>query len=110
VPSSAAGHGGTDTITLVVTMAIKPEFEQDFLAVARAFARRVHAEEPGTLLYVLTKHPERDHTYVWVERYRDEVAFKTHAESLYMAEVLPKLAQYLDGRPELLRLSQVVPN
>ena len=45
---------------------------------ARAFADLVYANEPGTLLYVLTKHPTREHTYVWVERYRNAVAAERH--------------------------------
>ena len=59
---------------------------------ARAFADLVYANEPGTLLYVLTKHPTREHTYVWVERYRDAVAAERHRDSSYMAEVRPKFA------------------
>ncbi len=105
-----AGQGGPEAITLVVTMSIKPEFEDEFLAMARGFADLVYANEPGVLLYVLTKHPTEEHTYVWVERYRDEATLKQHGETSYMAEVRPKLGQYLAGRPEALRLRQVVPS
>ena len=90
-------------------MSIKPEFEEEFLAMSRAFTEQVYASEPGALLYVLTKHPTREHTYVWVERYRDAVAAERHRDSSYMAEVRPKLREYVDGPPELLRLEQVVP-
>jgi quinol monooxygenase YgiN len=105
-----AGQGGPEAITLVVTMSIKPEFEDDFLEMAAGFADLVYANEPGTLFYVLTRHPSREHTYVWVERYRDEEAMKLHRETSYMAEVRPKLEQYLAAPPEGMRLTQVVPD
>jgi quinol monooxygenase YgiN len=104
-----AGQGGSGAITLVVTQAIKPEMEEAFLNTARAFADLVYANEPGVLLYVLTKHPTLPHTYVWVERYADETALLHHRDSSYMAEVRPKLAEYLDRPPEGMRLTQVVP-
>jgi quinol monooxygenase YgiN len=91
-------------------MSIKPEFEAAFLDTARDFADKVYANEPGVLLYVLTKHPTREHTYVWVERYRDEEALKAHQETPYFAEARPKLSQWLAGPPEGMRLAQVVPD
>ena len=104
-----AGQGGSEAITLIVTMSIKPEFEDEFLDMARAFADKVYANEPGTLLYVLTKHPTQEHTYVWVERYRHEAALTQHVGTAYMAEARPRLAEFLDSPPELLRLAQVIP-
>ena len=103
------GQGGPEAITLVVTQVIKPAKEEAFLETARAFADLVYANEPGVLLYVLTKHPTQPHTYVWVERYANEAVAAQHRDSSYMAEVRPKLAEYLDGRPEVLRLTQIVP-
>jgi len=107
MPNTPDGDG--EAITLVVTMPVKAEREADFLDLCAAFAEWVHANEPDTLLYVLTKHPSREHTYVWVERYRDEAAMTSHRESPQLAETLPKVRECLDGAPELLRLEQVVP-
>ena len=73
-----AGQGGPQAITLVVTMSIKPEYVEEFLALARGFADNVYANEPGVLTYVLTKHPSLPHTYVWVERYSDAAALQQH--------------------------------
>jgi quinol monooxygenase YgiN len=107
MPSTPGGDG--EAITLVVTMPVKAEREAEFLDLCARFAEWVHANEPETLLYVLTKHPSREHTYVWVERYRDEAAMTAHRESPQLAETLPKVRECLDGAPELLRLEQVVP-
>jgi quinol monooxygenase YgiN len=103
-----AGQGGSEAVTLVVTMEIKPEFEAAFLEEAAQFAEKVYANEPGTLLYVLTKHPTREHTYVWVERYRDNAAGEAHRGTSYMAEIRPRLQEYVES-VDLMRLEQVVP-
>jgi quinol monooxygenase YgiN len=88
---------------------LQADREAEFLETAAAFAEWVYANEPGTLLYVLTKHPSRDLTYVWVERYRDEAAMTAHRDSARLAETLPRVRECLDGAPELLRLEQAVP-
>ena len=49
---SANAHGNEDVVTLLVTMTVKPEYEQEFLDFAAYFAEKVHADEPDTLLYV----------------------------------------------------------
>ena len=102
------GQGGSEALTLVVTMTIKPEQEAAFLADAAQFVEKVYANEPDTLLYVLTKHPTLEHTYVWVERYRDVAAGDLHRNSSYMAEIRPRLEGYVES-VEALRLEQVIP-
>ena len=64
----------TDTVNQLVTMTFAPEHEEAFIELATSVVAQVRANEPDTLLYVLTKDPERDHTYVWIERYRDQQA------------------------------------
>lgn len=100
---------GAGTITLVITMQFTPEGEPRFLETAAKFVRWVHANEPGTLLYTLNKHPSREHTYAWVERYRDEAALEAHRTSPQLAEALKVVRECLEGPPELLRLEQVSP-
>jgi quinol monooxygenase YgiN len=100
---------GPNVITLVVTMSIKAEQEATFLEAAAGFAAWVEANEPGTSLYTLNKHPSREHTYVWVERYRDEAAMEAHRTGAQLAEALNVVRECLDGAPELLRLEQVIP-
>jgi quinol monooxygenase YgiN len=107
-PSSSA-HGNAQVVTLVVTMTFKPEHEHDFLAMAREFTATVHATEPDVLLYTLHKHPSEPHTYVWVERYRNEAALGHHMSTPAMQAVFPKLQNYLAGPPSMLKLDQVVP-
>lgn len=102
-------YGDASVVTLVVTMTFKPEHDQDFVNLARAFVAKVHALEPDTLLYALTKHPTEPHTYVWVERYRNLAALEAHGGSPHMAEVFPSVERWLAKPPEMLQLAQVAP-
>lgn len=106
---TTSSYGDSRVVTLLVTMTIRPEKEQEFIDFAGATVRRVHESEPGTLLYVLNRHPSKPHTYVWVERYRDVDALEAHSEAPYMADVMSKLPNWLSQPPELTQLSQIEP-
>jgi len=108
-PAPSNVHGNGTVVSLVVTMAIKPEHEQEFLELARVTAAKVHAEEPGVLLYVLTKHPTEPSTYVWLERYRDAAAVEAHMQSAHLKAALTKLPGLLARPPEGMKLAQVLP-
>lgn len=97
-------------ISLIATMTIKPECEAEFLSAAREFVPWVQANEPGTLLYVLTRHPSREHTFVWLERFRDEAAVDDHRKSEQFAAFLPRVRECLAAPTEGLRLEQVIPD
>ncbi len=101
-------HGDSDVITLIGMMTIKPQHEQAFVDFATRTVQAVREMEPGTILYVLHKHPAEPHTYVWVERYRDAEALRMHTEAPYIAEAMGKLPNWLSKPPELLQLNQIV--
>jgi quinol monooxygenase YgiN len=108
---STNAHGNADVVTALVTMTLNPAYEQEFLDFAAAFAMKVHANEPGTLLYVLTTHPTEPHTYLWVERYRDQAASKAHSEAPYFREAISRMQDpaWWAKPGEVLLLTQVVP-
>ncbi|HEX2027446.1 MAG TPA: antibiotic biosynthesis monooxygenase [Nitriliruptorales bacterium] len=83
--------------------------EEAFLDLANGTGKEVHHHEPRTLLYVLTKDPARDRTYVWVERYRGEESLRAHCEAPYVRDALSQLPDLLAEPPVLVRLPQVVP-
>jgi (4S)-4-hydroxy-5-phosphonooxypentane-2,3-dione isomerase len=103
-------YGGSDAITFVATVTIKPEHEEEYLALAAAMVELILANEPDTTLHTLHKHPTEPHTYVAVERYRDAEAVRTHAASPYFVEAMGKLQQCLAKPIEFLQLSQIVPS
>jgi quinol monooxygenase YgiN len=102
-------QGNARTFTQLITMTIKPEEERRFLETAHRGVELVQASEPDTLLYVLTRHPERPHTFVWIERYADEVAARAHGAMEYMPDLLSVVRACLAGPPERLVLEQLEP-
>jgi quinol monooxygenase YgiN len=107
--TEAAAQGDASTFTQLITMTVKPEEEQRFLETARRGVELVQANEPRVLLYVLTRHPDRAHTFVWVERYADEAAREHHGSMSYMAELLSVVRDCLAAPPERLVLEQLEP-
>lgn len=116
---TADTDGGSSTITLVVTNVVRPEHDEEFRQGAEEVAKRVRENEAGTLLYALTRVPSQSlagvevgdvfgHTYVWVERFRDETALKAHMSAPYVSAFLGKARRWLVGTPELLQLTQIV--
>lgn len=92
---------------IVATIKVKPGMEQQFEAVAKDLVAKVHANEPGCLLYAL-HHAEAPHTYVFMERYVDQAAVEAHRGTDYFKALGRKMGEFMDGRAEVLRLRQVV--
>lgn len=109
--SSVPKHGDSKVVTLVVKWKLKAEFEQEALAYATDFIAKAAANEPDTVLYVLTKDPKEERTYYWIERYRDRAALQFHRDTDYRAQALGHLPKWLETfPPELfLELDQVIP-
>jgi quinol monooxygenase YgiN len=101
--------GDAKTITLVVTIPVKPESEQAFLDTAKDFIAVVGDKEPGTLLYSVSKHPTKPHTVVWVERYRDQATADAHGETPHFRAVMESQGPRISGDVDMQRLTQVSP-
>ncbi|HVK84338.1 MAG TPA: putative quinol monooxygenase, partial [Kofleriaceae bacterium] len=99
---------GAGIATQLVTMKIKAEHEQDFLAVAKSVVEKVYAGEPNTLTYTLVKHPTEERTYMWIERYKDQAASDEHGQTPYLQEALKTVRPWLEDA-ELVRYQQVLP-
>jgi quinol monooxygenase YgiN len=101
--------GGSDSITFVATVSVKPEHEADYVALMASITDTVLRQEPDTTLYVLHSHPTEPHTYVVVERYQDADALRLHGEAPYLAEALQKTQDWISKPIEALQLSQILP-
>jgi quinol monooxygenase YgiN len=106
VPNNA--HEGSGVITLMGTISIKPEHDQEFVALATSTAEMVRRQEPDTLLYLSYRHPTQAYTYAFVERYRHADAWKTHSEAPYIQDALATLKNCVVEPPDTLRLTQIV--
>ena len=67
---------------------------------------KVTANEPGCTLYAL-HHGETPGTYVFLERYVDQAAVDAHRATDYFKTLGRKMGEYMDGRPEVVRLREV---
>ncbi|HEV8439750.1 MAG TPA: putative quinol monooxygenase [Methylomirabilota bacterium] len=95
---------------IVATLKVKPGMEQAFEAVAKELVAKVNANEPGCTLYALHRPLESGQgpsTYVFMERYVDQAAVDAHRATDYFKALGRRMGEYMDGRPEVLRLREV---
>ena len=94
------------THSIVATIKVKDGQQASFEAVALKLVAAVKANEPGCLLYTLNKSDD-PLTYVFLERYKDEDAVKAHRGSDHFRSLGREMGAFMDGPPEILRLSEV---
>lgn len=93
---------------VVATLRVKPGMEQAFEAVARELVGKVNAHEPGCRLYALHRVDGAENpTYVFMERYVDQAAVEAHRATDYFKALGRKMGEYMEGRPEVVRLREV---
>ncbi len=90
---------------VVATIKVKPGMEKEFEAVAKELVAKVNANEPGCKLYALHR-TDAPSTYVFMERYIDQAATEAHRASEHFKTLGRKMGEYMDGRPEVLRLKE----
>ena len=91
-------------LVVVATLKIKPGTADAFVAVAKRMAEAVKTNEPGNHGYELLK-TDSDTSWVFLERYQDEAAVEAHRKSDHFRAIGKEMGQYMDGKPDLLRLS-----
>lgn len=93
-------------IALVATLKIQDGKNAEFEAVFRELSQQVRANEPGNVLYQLTRTSDPN-TYKVLEIYKDEAATAAHRDAEHFKAAGPKLGAVLAGRPEIERLTTV---
>jgi len=93
-------------LSVVARIKVKDGQQAAFEAVAGKLAAAVNANEPGCLLYTLNRSDD-PLTYVFLERYKDEDAVKAHRGSDHFRSLGREMGAFMDGPPEILRLSEV---
>ncbi|HEY0435303.1 MAG TPA: putative quinol monooxygenase [Phenylobacterium sp.] len=95
------------SIGVVATLKIQEGKGAEFEAFATELARQVRANEPGCLMYQLTRSQSDPNTYVFLELYKDADAIAHHGQTDYFKAAGPKFAAVLAGRPDIQRLDGV---
>ena len=88
-------------IGVVAILKVKPGAGVGFESVFRELAARVRADEPDNVLYDLFRSRTDPDTYKVLEIYRSEAALSAHRESAHFKEIVPKMAEFREGRPEV---------
>jgi quinol monooxygenase YgiN len=92
---------------IVATIRVQDGKGPDFEAVFAELAAKVRANEPGNLLYQLTRSRTEANTYKVLEMYKDDEAVTAHRGMAYFRELGAKMGPSMAGRPEVEILDAV---
>ncbi|MDZ4318061.1 MAG: antibiotic biosynthesis monooxygenase [Caulobacterales bacterium 32-67-6] len=94
-------------IGVVATLKVQDGKGDEFEAVFKDLMAQVKANEPGCLVYQLTKSRTEPGTYKVLEIYANDEALKAHGQTEYFKAAGPKMGPCLAGRPEIEMLDAV---
>lgn len=94
---------------IFVTVKVKPEQRDRFLEVIEDDAISSVRDEPGCVDFNVLQDPSDPDTYYFYEVYRDQDAFKAHAETAHYARWRAASQEVLDGPTKRLELTRVFP-
>jgi quinol monooxygenase YgiN len=94
-------------IGIIATLTIQPGKEAEFEAVFTALAAQVRANEPGNVLYQLTRSRDAANVYKVLELYADQDALSAHGKTDHYRAAGPKLGGVLGAPPHIEYLDSV---
>ena len=94
-------------IGIIATLTIQPGKESEFEAVFTDLAAKVRANEPGNVLYQLTRSREQANVYKVLELYADQDALTAHGKTDHYRAAGPKLGAVLGGAPKIEYLDAI---
>jgi quinol monooxygenase YgiN len=94
-------------IGVVAVLKVQVDKAADFERVFLDLAAKVKANEPGCLIYQLTKSRSEPGTYKALELYASEDALKAHGGSDYFKAAGAAMGPFMAGRPEIEYLDAV---
>lgn len=95
-------------IGLVATLRVNEGDAERFEDAMRDLMALVRAEEPGCLVYQLTKSRTEANTYKMLELYQDQASLDAHAKTDTARAAFAKMGGCLAGKPDLEFLDAVV--
>ncbi len=91
---------------IVATIKVKEGMAKDFEEAAMKLVSAVNENEPDCLLYQLYRTDD-EHTYVFMERYKDEAATEFHRNSEHFKTLGAAMGPFMAGRPDVVRMEEV---
>ncbi len=95
------------TVGIVATIKVAEGKNAEFEGVFTALAKQVRANEPGCLMYQLTKSRSDPNTYKVLELYKDQAAVDHHGGTEYFKAAGPKMGPCMGGRADVELLDGV---
>jgi quinol monooxygenase YgiN len=92
---------------VVATIRVQDGKGAEFEGIFGQLAAKVRANEPGNLLYQLTKSRTEANTYKVLELYKDQDALTQHGGTEYFRELGRKMGPCLAGRPDVETLDAI---
>jgi quinol monooxygenase YgiN len=83
------------------TLKIQDGKTAEFEALVAVMTAKVRANEPGTVLYQLTKSRVDANTYRFLELYKDQDAFTRHGQTEYYKELMSNTGSLLAASPDV---------
>ena len=94
-------------IGVVAVLKVQVDKTADFEKVFLGLAAKVKANEPGCLVYQLTRSKTEAGVYKVLELYASEDALKAHGSSDYFKAAGAAMGPFMAGRPEIEYLDAV---
>lgn len=94
-------------ISLVVKLPLQEGKAAEFTEAFKEIAKGVATEE-GNLLYSLNFAENAPDTAVIMERYTDDAALAKHSQADYFKAFNAKVGGLVGGRPEIMKMEEVV--
>jgi quinol monooxygenase YgiN len=94
-------------IGVVATLKVQDGKQQEFEKIFLDLAQQVRANEPGNLVYQLTKSRNDATVYKVLELYKDQDALSAHGQTDYFKAAGAKMGPCMGGRPEIEYLDGV---
>ncbi|MEO0997099.1 MAG: putative quinol monooxygenase [Pseudomonadota bacterium] len=85
----------------IATLKVKDDKKADFERLQTELSELTHANEPGTLVYDVVRHRDKDGVYVVYARFRDEAAFDHHQTTDFHDRLVPPIMECLGAEMEL---------
>lgn len=93
--------------SIVATIRVKEGQASAFEEVARKLVEAVRQNEPGCLMYTLSRGDD-PLTYVFMERYENDDALKAHRGTEHFKTLGRQMGEFMDGAPIVLRMHELI--
>lgn len=86
------------SVTLIAKLKAKQGHENELEAAFHDMIKKVRANEPGCLTYILNRSNDDPTMFVWFEIYADKEALDAHRKTDHMKEMGQRIANILESR------------